>query len=163
VKNLKGKFTPKYIQLRNKEGRLVRLEKRADAIADYLEQEHWQNPVEEGGTRTINQRKLQTLLNKEIQKAPFTWEELHSCIKLTKKNKEPGPDNTRMELIIWLDGEKSRKLLDTINDWWEEKEGTPSPFTFGTERHLKGIWKAFPRHLKEFKGIFPIVADAKVL
>jgi hypothetical protein len=90
VKNLKGKFTPKHIQLRNKEGRLVRLEKRADAIADYLEQEHWQNPVEEGGTRTINQRKLQTLLNKEIQKAPFTWEELHSCIKLTKKKNRTG-------------------------------------------------------------------------
>ena len=108
--------------MRNKEGRLVPLEKRAEAIADYLEQEHWQNPVEEGSSRNINQAKLQTLVHKDTQKASFTWEEFFACIKLAKKNKEPGPDNTRMELIIWIDEPNSKKLLETINSWWEQKE-----------------------------------------
>ena len=85
VKNLKGKFTPKYIQMRNKEGRLVPLNKRAEAIADYLEKEHWYNPPEPGVDRTISRRKLQLLENKAEQERPFEMKELLHCIGLTKK------------------------------------------------------------------------------
>ena len=48
VKNPKGKFSPKFIQMRNKNGMLVPLKKRAEAIADYLEQKHWSNAPEDG-------------------------------------------------------------------------------------------------------------------
>ena len=35
-----GKFSPKFIHMRDKNGRLVPLKNRAEAIADYLEQKH---------------------------------------------------------------------------------------------------------------------------
>lgn len=37
VKGLKTKLTPSYIKMENKEGQYVPLDKRAEAIADYLE------------------------------------------------------------------------------------------------------------------------------
>ena len=48
IKNLRSKYTPKYIQMRNRHGRLVPLNKRAETIAEYLKQDHWHNPVEQG-------------------------------------------------------------------------------------------------------------------
>ena len=47
VSNLQEKITPKFIQMRNRSGMLVPLRKRAEAISDYLEEQHWQkNPAE---------------------------------------------------------------------------------------------------------------------
>ena len=54
VKHLKGKFMPKFIQMRNRNGMLVPLRKRAEAIADYLEQQHEQNNQAEGENRKAN-------------------------------------------------------------------------------------------------------------
>ena len=53
VKKLRAKFTPRYIQMKNKERRLVPLNKRAEGIADYLEKEHWSNPTRDGQARRI--------------------------------------------------------------------------------------------------------------
>ena len=52
MKNQKGKFSPKFIQMRNKGGMLVPLGKRAEAIADYLEQRRWKNDPPAGQDRT---------------------------------------------------------------------------------------------------------------
>ena len=54
VKNLKGKFSPKFIQIRNTDGMRVPFKKRAEAIADYLEQQHWQNNAADGKDRVRN-------------------------------------------------------------------------------------------------------------
>ena len=40
---MKKKFQPNYIIMKNKEGMHVPLTQRAEAIADYLEQDHWTN------------------------------------------------------------------------------------------------------------------------
>ena len=53
IKAMKSKFTPRYIQMRNRKGTLVPLKKRAEAIADYLENSHWSNPTADGGKRNI--------------------------------------------------------------------------------------------------------------
>ena len=58
VNNLKGEFAPKYIQMRNRNGMPVPLKKRAEAIAEHLEQEHWTNALTEGESRRINKRVL---------------------------------------------------------------------------------------------------------
>jgi hypothetical protein len=52
VKNLKGKFTPRFIQMQNREGRLVSLKERAETIADYLEKDHWSNAAEKRKCQT---------------------------------------------------------------------------------------------------------------
>jgi hypothetical protein len=52
--NPERKITPRYIQMRDRTGRLVSLTKRAEAIADDLEREHWNNPTENGNKRQID-------------------------------------------------------------------------------------------------------------
>ena len=93
VKNLKGKFTPKYIQMRNRGGTLVPLKKRAEAIADYLEKCQYTNEVGEGKSRQINQDPLRNLTETQKeesnsrQRASFSVEELNEAIKLSKKTR----------------------------------------------------------------------------
>ena len=110
VKALKGKFTPRYIQMKNRKGTLVPLKQRAEAIADYLEQSHWNNPTKNGERRQIAQtpiRKPRRTREEEEQskirqRKPFTLKELTDAIQLLKKGKAPGPDGIVTELIKWL-------------------------------------------------------------
>ena len=128
VKNLKGKFTPKYIQMRNRGGTLVPLKKRAEAIVDYLEKCQWTNNVEEGKIRQIKQDPLRNLTEtqketaKTRQRASFSVKELNEAIQLSKEGKAPGPDGIKMELVKWLDSDSRKWLLNTINKWWEDKK-----------------------------------------
>ena len=79
--------------MRNRKGMLVPLMRRAEAIADYLEQEHWQNKPRDGQDRSINRGFLRIITgikeqdSKKRQTLPFTEEELEDAIKLTKKGK----------------------------------------------------------------------------
>jgi hypothetical protein len=126
IKTLKGKFTPKYIQMKNRKGTLVPLKQRAEAIADYLENSHWSNPTQDGNKRHIsttpirkNKTREETEMSKQRQRAPFTVAELTEAIQLMKKGKAPGPDGIVTELIKWLGMDNRRMLLATINHWWE--------------------------------------------
>ena len=80
-----------------------------------------------GQNRRINIGFLRKITENEEQEStkrqtfPFMGEELEDAIKLTKKGKEPGPDNIRMELIKWLGG-TSRKWLLNTNLWWKEQK-----------------------------------------
>ena len=100
--------------------------KRAEATADYLEQQHWQNNPAVGESRQINKgflRKIteeEELASKRTQRRPFEEKDLEEAIKLTNKGKEPGPDGVKMELFEWLNKDNRRWLLNTINVWWEE-------------------------------------------
>ena len=92
IKAMKSKFTPRYIQMKNRKGTLVPLKKRAEAIADYLENSHWSNPTENGERRNICREKLrkddtpEKLAESRMQqRADFTVEELNEVIKLGKK------------------------------------------------------------------------------
>ena len=127
VKTLKGKFTPKYIQMKNRKGTLVPLKMRAEAIADYLENSHWTNPTTHGDKRRIpatpirkaKRTKEEEEQSKEKQRRPFTLKELTDAIQLMKKGKAPGPDGIITELIKWLGIDNKKMLLATINHWWD--------------------------------------------
>ena len=98
MKTLKSKFMPKFLKLKNKEGKHVPLIDRAPTIAEYLETEHWTNLME--GIPGINRQK--NLENLEFKTEDFDLEELNTAPKPTKLNKEPVPDLVRMELLRWL-------------------------------------------------------------
>ena len=129
IKEMKSKFTPRYIQMKNRKGTLVPLKKRAEAIADYLENSHWSNPTTNGEKRNIRRTKLRTggthedaANSRTRQRADFTVDELNEVIKLGKKGKAPGPDGITMELLKWLDHRNRLLLLRTINEWWTQEE-----------------------------------------
>ena len=128
MKNLKGKFTPRFIQMRNRNGMRFLLKKRAGAIADYLEQQHWQNATEDGKERKIkvgcirNMTETEEAASRHRQRQPFTFEELEEAIKMTTKGKAPGPGGIRMGLIKWLSKDNRKWLLNTINGWWSRRE-----------------------------------------
>ena len=129
IKAMKSKFTPRYIQMKNRKGTLVPLKKRAEAIADYLENSHWSNPTHNGERRNINRGKLRKGVtteklaeSRDKQRADFTIKELNEVIQLGKKGKAPGPDGITMELIKWLGQQNRELLLKTINEWWQAEE-----------------------------------------
>ena len=90
---------PKFIQMRNRNGMLVPLRKRAEAVADYLEQQHWRNNPAEGENRKIYRGFLRTNprrrgnKSKCRQRKPFPEKQLEEAIKLTKN----GKNRVRME------------------------------------------------------------------
>jgi exonuclease III len=116
VKGLRTKFTPQYVQMKNERGVHVPLNQRAETIAQYLENTHWNNdrnmgtPSDEYIVRQNN-----------ADESLFRIEELNWALKVSKNNKQPGPDNIQMELLKWLNDDNRRRLLSLINTWWVTK------------------------------------------
>ena len=102
---------PKFIKLKNKEVKHVPLVDRAPTIAEYLETEHWTNPM--NGIPGINGEK--NLQNLEFITADCELDELNAALKTTTLNKESGPDLVRMELPGWLNKDNRKKLLELFN------------------------------------------------
>ena len=123
VKDLKKKFCPQFVKMKNKNGIHVPLIKRAETIAEYLETEHWKNESQHDGPS--RERILQT--NSAIL-TQFSLQELKCALKTTKANKQPGPDGIVMELFKWLDTPNQDTLLSLINDWWVPERRLKSCF-----------------------------------
>ena len=123
VKSLKQKFMPQFVKMRNADGRHVPVTQRAKAIADYLENTHWNNSMDVGMPQD------NAILDPNgADDSPFRMEELVWSLKAAKKNKQPGPDNIQMELLKWLDDQNRQALLDLINSFWISKEAPHSLF-----------------------------------
>ena len=96
-------------------------------MADYLEKEHWQNASTDGKRKIINEgfiretREQEEMASKARQRELSSIEDLEAAIKLTRKGKEPSPDNIRMELIKLLARGNRIKLLSTKNEWRANK------------------------------------------
>ena len=116
MKDLKRKFTPQFVQMKNTNGTYVPVTKRAQTIAEYLEDVHWKNNVDAG----IPQQ-TEIIGPNNADEMPFTLEELSQSLKSCKNNKQPGPDNLQMELLKWLDRDNRKTLLNLINIWWCNK------------------------------------------
>ena len=113
VKDLRKKFVPQFVKMKNTNGVHVPLVKRAEAIAEYLASEHWKNEAQDA-----HPREDKIVEDNEASTAFFTMSELNDAIKATKANKQPGPDGIIMELFKWLDLENKSLLLSLINSWW---------------------------------------------
>jgi hypothetical protein len=101
---------------------VVSLKERLEALAGYLETEHWSNPTENGAPGHIPLDNICEHSSYDEQRMPFSAEEIETALSLTKKGKEPGPDLARMELFKWMSEQSKGLLLAAINLWWEALE-----------------------------------------
>ena len=99
VRNLKKKFTPKYVKMKNEEGKHVPLICRAETVAEYLENKHWKNEAEGQPCRN------KIVENNNADESCFTIQELNAALKRMKCDKQNGPDGIIAELWKWLDAE----------------------------------------------------------
>jgi len=123
VRQLKIKFIPQYVQMKNGAGERVPLTSRAETIAEYLETNHWMNDFNIGMPDESN-----IWNNNGADDGPFRLDELHGALKRAKNNKQPGPDDIRMELLKWLDDANRQCLLNLINKWWIQREAPKELF-----------------------------------
>ena len=124
MKDLKREPQPQFIRLRDLNGELVAPKDRAETIATYLEQKHWNNPSEHTMPRSDALQRLQDQFNV----GQFTLLEFDQALKTTKNNKQAGPDGIAMELFKWMDAENRNFLLNIINHWWRHKQAPESIF-----------------------------------
>ena len=103
----------KYVQMKNENGKHVPITQRAQAIADYLETNHWHNNLNVGMPDDAP-----ILVNNGADETPFTSEQLNAALKLSKHNKEPGPDGLQTELLKWLNSNNRQYLLNRVNSRW---------------------------------------------
>ena len=90
--------------MKNKNGIHVPLIGRAEAIADYLEKEHWRNP---SGSEQPDLNPI--YLPSGADESDFSHDELKYALKMAKANKQPGPDGIIMELLKWLNHQNREK------------------------------------------------------
>ena len=119
VGQLRKDCKPTYVAMKDTQGHLVPLKKKAEAIADYLESKHWLNSYGTGPLEFTDQIGGPIFCNED----PFTLPELTKVLKAAKLRKQPGPDNMIMELYKWLDHGNRLKLSSILNTWW--LEGAP--------------------------------------
>lgn len=114
VDNLKKNYKPSYIKLKDPQGRLVPLQKRAETFATYLQDEHWFN------TTGRDPLPIQSQIGDTAvcDSAQFTTTELKDVLRKIKIGKQPGPDQIFVELYKWLDSNNREKLLSILNHWW---------------------------------------------
>lgn len=67
---------------------------RKPLLTTYLEKKHWYNDLDTGLPDDTP-----ILLNNGANENLFDIEELNAALKLSKNNKQPGPDGLQMELL----------------------------------------------------------------
>ena len=111
VKDLKREPQPQFMRLRNLNSELVAPKDRAETIATYLEQKHWNNPSEHAMPRPDALHRLEDHFN--IQQ--FALLDFDQILKTTKNNKQAGPDGIVTELSNWTDAENRNFLFNVTN------------------------------------------------
>ena len=100
--------------MKNKHGHTVPLKQRAQTIADYLQDDHWTNNMD-----NIPPPDNDNILpNLQIDESILKIEELNNAFKSLKINKQPGTDRLITELMKWLNPINRTRLLDCLNDWY---------------------------------------------
>ena len=80
--------------MKNKDGHLVSIKERAEAIAGYLQEQHWKNDTQNGTPG--NDILFPNVINDDSE---FMLEKLDWAIEYSENSKQPGPDKVIMELL----------------------------------------------------------------
>ena len=90
IKLEKSTFKPSFYKLKNIHGQSVPLDKKADALAEYLEQRHWAC-IQHLPPDKVDKREVVDT-QPPINIGSITIEEIHDALRSSKTNKTPGPD-----------------------------------------------------------------------
>ena len=119
IKNLKKKSTPNFTKLKDKDGNRVGPHRRAEAIAEYLSDVQWKEPV------LPPPQPFRRAVIADPAPCPtdnIQLHELNNVIKKAKAHKAPGPDETGAELFKLLDQTNRDLLLGLLNHWWRTEQ-----------------------------------------
>ena len=121
IKELRTDYTPNFTKIMDKNGKRVPTNNRANAIADYLETQHWKSkdvPPNYDESPIHNKNLI-------FETGPYSTAELEIVLQKTSGKKAPGPDNIQPELIKALKEEGREQLLILLNKWHENKKINP--------------------------------------
>ena len=119
IKNLKKKRSPNFTKLKDEDGNRVGPRRRAEAIADFLEEVQWKEP-ELPPQKAFKPNVVHDQL--DLDTGPIDMFELDLAICKAKANKSPGPDNLSAELFKILDYSNRNLFLSLFNRWWVEEK-----------------------------------------
>lgn len=119
LKTMKKTYVPKNCKFKDKEGNKIPAEKFPEKAAEYLSEVQWKEPTDPPPTK-INPPQYIEDNAPEIKNDKFHIKELNLVCSLLKRNKAPGPDKVKAELIIWTSDKVREHLLKTINHTVEE-------------------------------------------
>ena len=122
IRALRGGYTPKPFQRRDRHGKHVPMSNRAKAIAEYLAEVQWK------ATETVEPEFPTTCIHSRpvtCEEGPITAQELDDALSNLKNRKAGGPDETTTELFKALDDKGRAILLGILNDWWAREEIPP--------------------------------------
>jgi hypothetical protein len=141
VKDLKREPQPQFIRLRDLNGELVAPKDRAETIATYLEQKHWNNPSEHTMPRSDALQRLQD----QFDVGQFTLLEFDQALKTTKNNKQAGPDGIAMELFKWMDAENRFFSSISLIIGGVTSRRPKAFFVLGLCQSLRRVTRIFPK------------------
>ena len=126
IRLLKEDYMPKLYALRGRFGKPVMLGQRAQATAEYLQEEQWQCKVDPK-MLDISHAVLNDLRRKKFQEEKpqivdgcLTEAEFKIIIKRLARDKAPGPHNFTTDWLKDLDESNRAYLLELLNSWWKD-------------------------------------------
>ena len=113
IKIEKSTFKPSFYKMQDIQGQPVPLEKKADALAEYLEMRHWA-PIDRQPPPKDHVRPVVDT-PPPIEIGSITAEEVREAICTSTPNKAPGPDGLVIELYKFLDDDNVNTFAKILN------------------------------------------------
>jgi hypothetical protein len=119
-----GPQTPKkqtrntFVFAKDKHGNHIGPQDVAQPSATFLAETIWQDCTQ-GIDATPDWNIVNTIEDYNITRITMT--ELIEVLAKFKRRKAPGPDRTRMEFFKEMGHDNLHKLLETLNDWWDNE------------------------------------------
>ena len=108
--------------MRDIRGDRVPLNKKAEAIAEYLHEKQWQ-PKQADNKIPLSRAKEKVFgHNLKMDTGAIKMGEVLQGQQRLKGWKAPGPDGNVAELYIWLQGEALGCLVEALNENWNRKQ-----------------------------------------
>ena len=121
IKAEKAEFKPNFYGMKDLDGNRVPMNKKAEALAEYLHQKQWGPKPSEKKIPLSNRPKVidESL---GISTSDITEEEVDAAQARLKNNKAPGPDGVVAELYAWLKDDGKKCLHAAPQENWRRKK-----------------------------------------
>ena len=135
MKHIATDWKPKRYARKDRNGKTVNMDQRAEATKEYLAKDQWGIQAKQTTEKEIEQRekmakKVTKVLNKDRDKYknvtwntdPPTLEDIKDFIKQNKRGKAPGPDGITTDFLKDLSDEALEEIRKLVRNWWVKRE-----------------------------------------